>query len=101
MGNSKYHDFVYDTLLEQPGVVVLHDFVLTGFHYWYGLQPQTDAGHFLRELEREQPELAAECRLKGEQWTRRARRNHRGLQSPRRPPQPLGPGSRRRHHRPR
>lgn len=68
MGNSKYHDFVYDTLLEQPGVVVLHDFVLTGFHYWYGLQPQADPGHFLHELEREQPDLAAECRLNGEQW---------------------------------
>lgn len=68
MGNSKYHDFVYDTLLEHPGLVVLHDFVLTGFHYWYGLQPRNDANHFVRQLQREQPELAAEYRLHGEQW---------------------------------
>jgi glycosyltransferase involved in cell wall biosynthesis len=68
MGNSKYHGFVYETLLRRPGVVVLHDLVLTGFHYWYGLQPQADPDHFAAELGRENPALAGEYLLNREQW---------------------------------
>lgn len=68
MGNSKYHDFVYDTLLEHPGVLVLHDFVLTGFHYWYSLQPGAQPDHFARQLELENPQLAAEYRMHADAW---------------------------------
>ncbi len=70
MGNSKYHDFVYDTLIEHPGVVVLHDFVLTGFHYWYGLQSGAAPDHFALQLQRENPALAAEYQLHGGEWAR-------------------------------
>jgi glycosyltransferase involved in cell wall biosynthesis len=34
MGNSFYHDHVYQALLEHGGIVTLHDFNLAGFHYW-------------------------------------------------------------------
>ena len=31
MGNSAFHEYMYELLLTHPGVVVLHDFVLHGF----------------------------------------------------------------------
>jgi glycosyltransferase involved in cell wall biosynthesis len=31
MGNSAFHEYMYQTLLSHPGAVVLHDFVLHGF----------------------------------------------------------------------
>ena len=36
MGNSRYHRFMYETMLQYPGVVTLHDFCLAGFHLDYG-----------------------------------------------------------------
>jgi len=36
MGNSRYHSYMYETLLYAPGVVTLHDFCLAGFHLHYG-----------------------------------------------------------------
>jgi glycosyltransferase involved in cell wall biosynthesis len=54
MGNSWYHRFVYELLREHPGITVLHDFNLAGFHHWYGHQPDVPPGHFDRVIEREQ-----------------------------------------------
>jgi glycosyltransferase involved in cell wall biosynthesis len=68
MGNSGFHGFVYDTLLEYPGLVVLHDFVLTDLHYWYSLQPGADKEFLPREIERESPALAEEYRMSGTSW---------------------------------
>lgn len=34
MGNSYYHNFLYDMLLKSAGIVTLHDFNLAGFHFW-------------------------------------------------------------------
>ena len=68
MGNSKYHGFVYQTLLKYPGVVALHDFALTGFHYWFSLQPEAAPDHFARQLARENPALAAEFLADRERW---------------------------------
>jgi glycosyltransferase involved in cell wall biosynthesis len=34
MGNSLFHEHVYDLLRERPGAVVLHDVQLTGFFGW-------------------------------------------------------------------
>lgn len=33
MGNSPYHEYIYETLLTEPGVVVLHEYILQGFMY--------------------------------------------------------------------
>lgn len=68
MGNSKYHGFVYQTLLKYPGVVVLHDFALAGFHHWYALQPDAPPDHLARRLARENPALAAEYLVDRDRW---------------------------------
>ncbi|HEX7447095.1 MAG TPA: glycosyltransferase [Pirellulales bacterium] len=62
MGNSEHHAFVYETLLAHPGVVVLHDFVLSDFHYWYSLQPGAPAGFLEREIACDAPQLTADDR---------------------------------------
>ena len=36
MGNSRYHSYMYPVLLRHPGLMVLHDFCLAGFHLHYG-----------------------------------------------------------------
>ncbi|HVW39600.1 MAG TPA: glycosyltransferase, partial [Pirellulales bacterium] len=68
MGNSKYHGFVYQTLLKYPGVVALHDFSLAGFHHWYALQADAAPDHFARQLAGEDPALAAEYLAERERW---------------------------------
>ena len=35
MGNSSFHDQIYELLKERPGIVWLHDVRLTGFYHWY------------------------------------------------------------------
>ena len=44
MGNSQYHRFIYEAMGRHPGVVTLHDFCLSGFHWWYRHQPGSIAG---------------------------------------------------------
>jgi glycosyltransferase involved in cell wall biosynthesis len=34
MGNSYYHEFVYQGMIQHGGIVTLHDFNLAGFHHW-------------------------------------------------------------------
>jgi glycosyltransferase involved in cell wall biosynthesis len=51
MGNSSFHKYIYDRLDRWPGVVILHDFSLVGFQYWYGLQPGAEPHHFRRAFE--------------------------------------------------
>ncbi|WP_169972615.1 glycosyltransferase [Tautonia rosea] len=53
MGNSWYHRFVYECLRERPGITVLHDFHLAGFHFWYANQPDVASGHFDRIVAQE------------------------------------------------
>ncbi|HEV3165809.1 MAG TPA: glycosyltransferase [Isosphaeraceae bacterium] len=50
MGNSVYHKFVYDTLWKHPGIVTLHDFCLSAFHYWYAHLPGSAPDYFERVL---------------------------------------------------
>lgn len=68
MGNSKYHGYIYQTLLKYPGVVTVHDFNLAGFHYWFSFQPDAAADHFVNQLARENPDLAAEFLAEGDHW---------------------------------
>ena len=53
MGNSWYHRSVYESMREAPGITVLHDFCLAGFHYWYARQPDVAPGHFEGVMRRE------------------------------------------------
>src|SRR5262249_35860304 len=42
MGNSRYHGYMYETLLRHPGIVTLHDPGLIHFHLAYVQQPGVD-----------------------------------------------------------
>lgn len=53
MGNSWYHRSVYELLRAHPGITVLHDFNLAGFHYWYAHQSGVPADHFDEVVARE------------------------------------------------
>jgi glycosyltransferase involved in cell wall biosynthesis len=55
MGNSWYHKFIYEAILRNPGIVVLHDLHLAGFHWWYGSLAGAEHDHFIAELERDDP----------------------------------------------
>lgn len=37
MGNNRYHKFIYDALIDRPGITVLHDIHLHGFLWSYTL----------------------------------------------------------------
>jgi glycosyltransferase involved in cell wall biosynthesis len=52
MGNSHYHNYMYDILLRHPGIVTLHDLGLADFHFAYArsLGAEGDA-HIRREFE--------------------------------------------------
>ena len=52
MGNSRYHGYIYQTLLRHPGIVTLHDLCLVHFHFWFARQHGVDGdAHIRREFE--------------------------------------------------
>jgi glycosyltransferase involved in cell wall biosynthesis len=59
MGNSRYHNFMYETMLAHPGLVTLHDFCLAGFHLGYGYLLGRDRELIRAELLRWYPDQAA------------------------------------------
>lgn len=70
MGNSHFHRSIYETMAQHPGVVTLHDFCLSGFHWWYSHQPGIGREHFERELEHFDPARFAEYRAQFRDWER-------------------------------
>ncbi len=50
MGNSFYHRVVYEELQKHHGIVVLHDFCLAGFQFWYAHQCPDPLIYLHREL---------------------------------------------------
>jgi glycosyltransferase involved in cell wall biosynthesis len=50
MGNNLLHKFVYDTLIQYPGIVVLHDIFLHGF-LWNVSLAQGDANKYIDTFE--------------------------------------------------
>ena len=60
MGNSWYHRAAFELLRARPGIAVLHDFNLAGFHYWYAHQAGVPPGHFDRVVDRERDAGAIE-----------------------------------------
>ncbi|CAN5617357.1 hypothetical protein BH23PLA1_BH23PLA1_11470 [soil metagenome] len=70
MGNSWYHRSVYEALVEHPGIVVLHDYCLSGFQFWYASLASSPPDHFNAELDFDSPELAEEYRADPDAWHR-------------------------------
>jgi len=70
MGNSQYHRFIYEAMGRHAGIVTLHDFCLSGFHWWYRHQPGIDPDHFLRELTHHAPGRAVEAVAHWDEWLR-------------------------------
>ena len=62
MGNSAYHDFMYETMLRYPGIVTLHDFSLVGYHLHRGQKQGRPREYILDELLRCYPEQAEDVR---------------------------------------
>lgn len=60
MGNSRYHSYMYPVLLRHPGLMVLHDFCLAGFHLHYGHAQGRGMGFIGEKLRRWYPEDRAE-----------------------------------------
>ena len=56
MGNSRYHSYMYPVLLRHPGLMVLHDFCLAGFHLHYGHSRGVGMGFIAEKLRRWYPE---------------------------------------------
>ncbi|SIO62251.1 Glycosyltransferase involved in cell wall bisynthesis [Singulisphaera sp. GP187] len=70
MGNSRYHSYLYETMLRHPGVATLHDFCLAGFHLHYGHTRGMEREYIRNELLQWYPEHADEIRsmLKSVDW---------------------------------
>jgi glycosyltransferase involved in cell wall biosynthesis len=49
-GNSSFHTYLYEPFLRHPGIVVLHDQALAGFHASYGLTAGRMNAHLIEEL---------------------------------------------------
>ena len=60
MGNSRYHNYMYDKMLLHPGVVTLHDFCLAGFHLHFGHSRGHGLDFIREELLRWHPESREE-----------------------------------------
>ncbi|WP_406696112.1 glycosyltransferase [Singulisphaera sp. Ch08] len=70
MGNSRYHSYLYETMLRHPGVATLHDFCLAGFHLHYGHTRGMEREYIRNELLLWYPEHEEEIRsmLKSVDW---------------------------------
>jgi glycosyltransferase involved in cell wall biosynthesis len=68
MGNSRYHNFMYEILLDHPGVVTLHDFALAGFHLHHGRRRGEEKAYIRRELLRWYPEQAEIIEARFAEW---------------------------------
>jgi glycosyltransferase involved in cell wall biosynthesis len=51
MGNSPFHDYIYELLKEHRGIIWLHDVRLTGFYHWYYQQLGRDITTLPQELQ--------------------------------------------------
>lgn len=69
MGNSHYHGFVHDHILKSGGIVTLHDYYLSGFHWWKAHQeqagqatPESMIAYYVRLIEATNPERLDDVR---------------------------------------
>jgi glycosyltransferase involved in cell wall biosynthesis len=70
MGNSAYHDFMYDTMLRYRGIVTLHDFNLAGYQFYRSSKMATGPEYIREELLHWYPEQTKEilATLKSLPW---------------------------------
>ncbi|OYV87311.1 MAG: hypothetical protein B7Z73_10290, partial [Planctomycetia bacterium 21-64-5] len=68
MANTHYCAYLYDMLLKQPGVVVLHDYALPEFHFGYALRAGVPDDFIASEIAFESAELGPEYRSNAEAW---------------------------------
>jgi glycosyltransferase involved in cell wall biosynthesis len=69
MGNSWFHRGIYHSLIEHPGITVLHDPSLAGFHAWYGSTCGGGMDHFRSELAYDDPVAFAAVRSQIDSWS--------------------------------
>lgn len=48
--NARYHTNIYETILEYPGIVILHDYVLHHFFASYWLDYKKDSAGYIEEM---------------------------------------------------
>ncbi|HVA50903.1 MAG TPA: glycosyltransferase [Pirellulales bacterium] len=68
MANTHYCAYLYDMLLKQRGVVVLHDYALPEFHFGYALRAGVPDDFIAGEIAFESAELGHEYRSNAEAW---------------------------------
>jgi len=70
MGNSRYHSYMYETMLRHPGVATIHDFCLAGFHLHFGHRRGMEREYIRNELLLWYPEHEAEIHalLRSVEW---------------------------------
>jgi glycosyltransferase involved in cell wall biosynthesis len=68
MGNSHYHHEQYEHLMRDPGLVVLHDFCLAGFHYGYERLGKARPGWLRDEVGHSHPDRAEEFERNEQEW---------------------------------
>ncbi|MHC5543275.1 glycosyltransferase family 4 protein, partial [Singulisphaera rosea] len=68
MGNSRYHSYLYETMLSHPGVVTLHDFCLAGFHLHFGHTRGMSRDYTRNEMLRWYPEDAEAIEAGWKSW---------------------------------
>ncbi len=51
MGNSHFHDYIYQSMMQRPGIVCLHDFGIGGYQSWRSGQPATPADYLPTEIQ--------------------------------------------------
>jgi glycosyltransferase involved in cell wall biosynthesis len=69
MGNSFYHGFVYDAIAQYGGIVTLHDFCLSGFHFWRAHLEGDPLENLRREIQTTYPERYDEFLPQLRRWT--------------------------------
>lgn len=68
MGNSRYHNFMFDIMQRHPGVVTLHDLCLAGFHINYGHADGPNIEFLRDELLEWYPESRDEIERCSSEW---------------------------------
>jgi glycosyltransferase involved in cell wall biosynthesis len=69
MGNSFYHGFIYDAIWKYGGIVTLHDFCLSGFHFWRAHLGGDPLENLRREIAYAYPERYADYLPQLRRWT--------------------------------
>jgi glycosyltransferase involved in cell wall biosynthesis len=70
MGNSQFHKYLYDLLPRYPGLVTMHDFNLSNFHYWNANVNGRGLESFREEMAAYDPEVASKYGPMLHRWSK-------------------------------